>query len=68
VNQAEFKRGCPGKLVTTHLTEYLDGPTSPPTQTKTIAFVPDPLSPKIDWKELQLEHFDRYSETLLALG
>lgn len=40
----------------------------PPIQTKTFAFVPDPLPPKIDWKALQLEHFDRYSETLLALG
>ena len=68
MNESDFKQGFPGKLVTTSLTEYLDGPMAPPIQTKTIAFVPDPLPPKIDWKALQLEHFDRYSETLLALG
>ncbi|XZE34915.1 Fic family protein [Pirellulaceae bacterium SH467] len=68
MNQADFQKGFPGKLVATYLTEYLNGPMAPPTQTKTLAFVPDPLPPKIDWKALQIEHFDRYSETLLALG
>ncbi len=68
MKEADFTKGFPGKLVTTVLTEYLNGPMEKPTQTKTFGYVPDPLPPKIDWKSLQLEHFDRYSETLLALG
>jgi len=39
-----------------------------PTQTRTVAFVPDPLPPKIDWQSVRLEHFDLYAATLLALG
>lgn len=68
VNQADFSAKSPGKLVPTVLNEYLDGPFSEPTKTHTLAFVPDPLPPKIDWKAVRLEHFDLYAETLLALG
>ena len=68
MNEVDFKKGFPGKLVPTVFNEYLAGPTEKPTQAKTLAFVPDPLPPKIDWQALQLEHFDAYSETILALG
>ena len=68
MKKSDYRRESPGKLVPTVLTEYLDGPSSEPTCTKTFAFVPDSLPPQIDWDSLLLEHFDRHSETLLALG
>lgn len=66
--ESDFSRKSPGKLVPIALTEYLDGPMGEPTQTNTVAFVPDPLPPQIDWKAVRLEHFDLYADTLLALG
>ena len=36
--------------------------------TKTVAFVPDPLPPSLDWNAIRLEHFDRYADTVAALG
>lgn len=68
MKKGDFLAGFPGKLVPTVLTEYLNGPLDEPTHTKTVAFFPDPLPPNIDWQSIQLEHFDRHSETLLALG
>lgn len=63
-----YSTQSPGTLVPTTLTEYLDGPTGEPTTTRTYAYVPAPLPPKIDWKAVRLEHFDLYADTLLALG
>lgn len=68
MRKSDFQPNCPGKLVPTQLAEYLNGPLGEPTYTKTYAFVPDPLPPKLDWKEIQVEHFDLYTETVLALG
>ncbi len=68
MKKSDFHASSPGKLVPTTLTEYIDGPRGEPTRTNTFAFVPDPLPHRLDWKAIRLEHFDRYSETLLALG
>ena len=68
MKKADYRRGCPGKLAPIELAEYLDGPLSAPSCTQTIAFIPDPLPPKLDWPAIRLQHFDRYAETLLALG
>lgn len=54
----DFRDKSPGKRIPTVLAEYLEGPMAKPTETHTVAFVPDPLPPKIDWKAVQLERFD----------
>lgn len=41
---------------------------APPVKTKTLAFVPDPLPPGLDWPALLVEQFDRYTQTVAALG
>lgn len=68
VKKADYRPQSPGKLVPIELTEYLDGPQREPTRTKTCAFVPDPLPPRLDWQAIGIEHFNRYAETVLALG
>jgi len=68
VQKADYQPGFPGKLVPTVLKEYLDGPLGEPTPIKTLAFIPDPLPPDLDWRPIQIDHFDRYADTVLALG
>ena len=68
MKQTDFSIDSPGKLVPVELAEYLDGPLGEPTRTKTVAFVPDPLPPDLDWRAIRDTHFDLYAETLLALG
>ncbi len=48
--------------------EYPDGPLEEPVTTKTIAFVPDPLPPSVEWDSLRLRHFSLYTETTSVLG
>lgn len=47
---------------------YPSGPMAPPVKIKTHAYVPDPLPPRLDWRSVRDEHFNLYSQTLLALG
>ncbi len=63
-----FTTESPGKLVPTEFQEYPDGPLGQPIRTKALAFLPDPLPPKLDWSAIRLEHFDRYTDTIAALG
>ncbi len=64
---SDFGPEMPGKLVPFSMQESPDGPLSAPVQTKTIAFVPNPLPPDIDWDTLRLRHFQLYSDTVSAL-
>ena len=66
--ESDFGPEMPGKLVPVVMQEYPDGLLSAPVQTKTIAFVPDALPPRIDWDVLRLHHFQRYADTVSALG
>ena len=68
MKRGEFTKDSPGKLVPIQFTEFPKGPLGQPQITKTIAFVPNPLPPAIDWKSLQIEHFDRYTRTVAELG
>jgi Fic family protein len=68
VIESDFGPEMPGKLVPVLMQEYPDGLLSAPVQTKTIAFVPDPLPPNVDWDVLRLHHFQLYSDTVSALG
>ncbi|MCA9110330.1 MAG: Fic family protein [Planctomycetaceae bacterium] len=68
MREADFTQESPGKLVPISLQEYLDGPLGEPRTTKTIAFVPDPLPPSIDWNALRLNLFSLYTETTSVLG
>lgn len=64
----DFSNESPGKLVPVTMQEYPDGPLNPPVLSKTIAFVPNPLPPKIDWDKLRLQLFNLYSDTIAVLG
>lgn len=68
MKRSDFSADSPGKLVPTEFVEYLDGPLAEPTKTKTVAFVPDPLPPRLDWNSVRLEHFNRYANTVSVLG
>lgn len=65
---SDFTRDCPGTLVPTEFLESPGGPLAPPVRTRTHAFVPDPLPPKLNWGSVRDEHFNLHSQTLLALG
>lgn len=64
----EFSQQSPGKLVPVTMQEYPDGPLKPPVATKTVAFVPHPLPPQIDWDQLRLQLFNLHSDTVAVLG
>jgi Fic family protein len=64
----DFSPDCPGKLVPTSMLEHPDGPMNQPVTIKTVAFVPDPLPPQIDWDSVQLKFFRLYNETTSVLG
>ncbi|MEQ9406565.1 MAG: Fic family protein [Fuerstiella sp.] len=68
MQKTDFSREMPGKLVPVTMQEYPDGRLAAPVQTKTLAFVPNPLPPDIDWDKLRLRHFQLYSDTVAALG
>ena len=68
MKNSEFANKSPGKLVAIEFVEYPDGQMGKPRKSKAAAFVPDPLPPSIDWKELRLEHFDAYTRTIAELG
>lgn len=68
MNRADFSKDCPGRLVPTTFVEYPNGIVAPPVKTRALAFVPDSLPPKLDWPAIRLEHFDRYTQTVSALG
>ncbi|MEM6778221.1 MAG: Fic family protein [Planctomycetota bacterium] len=48
--------------------EYPNGPLGQPVATQTLAFVPNPLPPDIDWDELRLRLFNLNSDTVSVLG
>lgn len=66
--RSDFSKLSPGKLVPVTMQEYPDGPLNPPVATKTLAFVPNPLPPDIDWDELRLRLFNLNSDTIAVLG
>ena len=68
MKKTDFSRNCPGKLVTHEFTEYPDGLIGDPRKTKTFAFIPDPLPPNIEWKNVLLGQFENYTNTVSALG
>ena len=68
MKNSEFQSLFPGKLVKTQFVEYPDGPLGESKTVTTPAFVPNPLPPDIDWDAIRLAHFERHSDTLLALG
>lgn len=68
MDRSDFDTNSPGKLVPTDFLEYPNGPREEPRTVKTIAFVPDPLPPNLDWNAIRLEHFDRYFQTVSVLG
>lgn len=68
MKKAEFSTNSPGTLVPIEFTEYPNGPMGSPRLTQTFAFVPAPLPPAIDWRTLQVDHFERYTRTIAELG
>lgn len=64
----EFSNQFAGELAPFEFTEYPDGQLGEPKKTLTNAFIPDPLPPNIDWKQLKVEHFDSYNSTIAELG
>jgi len=68
MKNSDFAKQCPGKLVNTKFVEYPDGPLGEPKTVTTSAFVPNPLPPGTEWDAIRLAHFERHSDTLLALG
>ena len=64
----DFQPEFPGKLVKTEFLESPDGPLGETQKVSCHAFFPDPLPPQVDWDQVLLTHFQRHSETLLALG
>ncbi|QDV66971.1 Adenosine monophosphate-protein transferase SoFic [Rosistilla carotiformis] len=68
MNEREFSKESPGKLVAIDFIEHPSGPLGDARIAKTMAFVPAPLPPVVDWKQLQVEHFERYTRTVAELG
>ena len=68
MKNSDFQSKFPGKLVETQFTEYPDGPLGESKTVTTSAFVPSSLPPDVDWDVIRLTHFERHSDTLLALG
>ena len=68
MKNSDFQPKFPGKLVKTQFVEYPDGPLGESRTVTTSAFVPNPLPPDADWDAIRLTHFERHSDTLLALG
>lgn len=68
MRKTDFRAEFPGELVPIEFTEYRDGDLHYPVNTSAIAFRPDPLPPDVDWKSLQIQHFDDYSRTVAQLG
>ncbi|MEZ6064519.1 MAG: Fic/DOC family N-terminal domain-containing protein [Planctomycetaceae bacterium] len=68
MRKSDFDRRSPGQLVPITMLEYPDGPLGESVLTKTLAFVPNPLPPDIDWDALRLGLFDLYSKTVAVLG
>ena len=64
----DFQSKFPGKLLKTQFVEYPDGPQGESRTVTTPAFIPNPLPPEVDWDAIRLAHFERHSDTLLALG
>ena len=68
MDAAHFSENSPGRLVPISFTQYPDGIQGLPVRVQTQAFTPDPLPPKLDWKQIKLDHFDRLMETVSALS
>lgn len=68
MQKSDFSKKFPGKLMSVTMQEYPDGPLKTPVSTKTLAFVPNPLPPDINWDQLRLQLFDLYSNTVAVLG
>ena len=68
MQKSDFSKNMPGKLVPISMQEYPDGPLGEPVTTKTVAYVPDPLPPQIDWDSLRLRLFTLHSDTVSVLG
>ena len=68
MKKTDFGQQFPGKLITHEFTEYPDGPMGDPRKTKTLAFIPDPLPPDLEWQQILLQQFDNYTNTVSALG
>jgi Fic family protein len=68
MQSSDFCVNFPGKLIPIQFTEYPGGDLGNPVKTSTIAYTPNPLPPDLDWKSLQIEHFDSYSRTVAELG
>ncbi|KAA0217309.1 MAG: Fic family protein [Leptolyngbya sp. PLA3] len=64
---SKLDKAAPGRLVPVTLTERA-GPNLVAKPVDTLAYVPNPLPPDLDWKYLVAEHYDRLEQTLLALG
>ena len=68
MKKSEFSAKKPGKLVSISMQEYPNGGFEPPVSTKTLAFVPSPLPPTLDWDALRLKLFQQYTDTVSVLG
>lgn len=68
MKNSNFQHKFPGKLLKTQFLDYPDGPLGESRTVTTSAFVPNPLPPDVDWDAIRLAHFERHSNTLLALG
>ena len=68
MQESDFGPDMPGKLVPVTIQEYPSGLSGEPVNTKTLAFVPDSLPPKLEWDSLRLKLFTPYTETVSVLG
>ncbi|MBN8596819.1 MAG: Fic family protein [Planctomycetes bacterium] len=69
MNRNQFTPLAPGNLVDVRIPRTTVRSGRIKTEAvETVAFVPNPLPPALDWRELKLRLFDRHSEALLALG
>ena len=58
MERRHFSPDAPGTLVPTELIVRSYDPLAEPTRVKTLAFVPDPLPPDVDWNAVKLEHYE----------
>ena len=68
MDRTQFSEDAPGTLVPTEFSEYPQGRSAPPVKKKVLAFIPDPLPPRLDWPQMTLDHFDLYTDTAAVLG